>query len=216
MTLAVAGIWGVAAPHAGDPWQTTAPNPESYLPADSTWQIPDLDASVLLPQYAFAQVQEDSTPPTLVSSEFSRATGVLTVTFSETIDVTPATNVVTSKIHIRESGNYTGGTTLSAGELGTTADGTTISFTLIASNRAAVAGLTTPELTIEPGAVRDTSGNLVVGTFDVSTAVFVDATSVLSQDDAPTGMAFSNDGLKMFVVGDQKNGIKRIHTVYRL
>jgi hypothetical protein len=37
--------------------------------------------------------------------------------------------------------------------------------------------------------------------FDVSTAVFVDSFSVAAQDVAPTGVAFSSNGLKMFVVG---------------
>ena len=55
----------------------------------------------------------DSTPPTFVSSELDSATGVLTITFSEEIDATPATNVVPAKMHIRESGSYTGGITLS-------------------------------------------------------------------------------------------------------
>ena len=140
-------------------------------------------------------------PPTFVSSELDSATGVLTITFSEEIDATPATNVVPTKIHVRESGSYTGGITLAAGELGTAADGATISFTLTVPHLATVAGLTTPELTIEPGAVRDTSDNLIVGTFDVSTAVFVDAFSVSSEEATPRGMAFSSDGAKMFVVG---------------
>ena len=174
--------------------------------APGSWSLPDGILSMGTPQYAFAQ-NPDSTPPTFVSSGLDSTTGVLTITFSETIDVTPATNVVPTKIHIRESGNYTGGTTLSAGELGTTADGTTISFTLTASNNATVAGLTTPELTIEPGAVRDTSSNLIDGTFDVFTAAFVSVTSIVSQEAIPTGMAFSNDGLKMFVVGRGQNNI---------
>ena len=37
--------------------------------------------------------------------------------------------------------------------------------------------------------------------FDVSTANFTTATSIASQDGDPAGMAFSNDGAKMFVVG---------------
>jgi len=37
--------------------------------------------------------------------------------------------------------------------------------------------------------------------FDVSTATFVDAFSVASQETAPYGIAFNNDGTKMFVVG---------------
>ena len=90
-------------------------------------------------------------PPTFVSSELDPATMVLTITFSETIDVTPKTNVDAAKIHIRESGNYTGGgITLSADEFGTTTDASTISFTLTEPRLATVQGLTTPELTIEP------------------------------------------------------------------
>ena len=149
-------------------------------------------------------------PPTFDSSVLNTVTGVLRITFSETIDV-DLTN--STKIHIRESGNYTGGITLSADELdiaAATADGTAISFNLNKSRLAAVAELTTtPELTIEPGAVQDTFGNLIDGTFDVSTAVFVNATSVSSQDTKPYGIAFSNNGTKMFVVGDDHNNINQ-------
>ncbi len=143
-------------------------------------------------------------PPSFVSSILNSTSGALAITFSEDIDVTPATNVVPAKIHIRESGNYTGGgITLNAAELDTTVDGTTISFALNASRLATVVALTVPELTIEPGAVQDTSGTLIDGTFDVSTAVFVDATSISAKEDAPRGLAFSSDGTKMFVVGYQ-------------
>ena len=136
-------------------------------------------------------------PPTFVSSELDIDTGVLTITFSETID---AANIVPAKMHIRESGNYTHGTTLTAGELDTDADGATVSFTLTPSHRAAVAGLAAPELTIEPGAVRDESGNLIVGTFDASTRTFVDATSIQTQASLPEDIAFSNNGTKMFIL----------------
>ena len=146
-------------------------------------------------------VTPDITPPTFVSSELDTATRVLTITFSEIID---ATNVDAAKIHIRESGTYTGGITLTANELVTTTNASTISFTLTMPHLETVKGLTTPELTVEPGAVRDTSGNLIVGTFDVSTASYAgngERFSVSGQELAPQGMAFSNDGLKMFVVG---------------
>ena len=43
--------------------------------------------------------------------------------------------------------------------------------------------------------------------FDVSTATFVDSFSVGSQDTVPTGVAFSADGTKMFVVGGFDNNI---------
>ena len=184
-----------------------AAQPGGWTGAPSGAAVPDAwppsgDAAFagLLPGYAFAQVQD--TPPTFVSSILNDTSGALAITFSEDIDVTPATNVVPAKIHVRESGNYTGGgITLSASELSTTADGATISFALNASRLATVAALGTPELTIEPGAVQDTSGDLIEGTFDVSTAVFVDATSIRSNESGPRGLAFSSDGTKMFVTG---------------
>ena len=198
MTLVVTG-GGIAMLHAGEPGQVAAPNPESYLPTGDIWQILDLATPAPFPGYAFAQSPPDSTPPTFVSSELDGTTGVLTITFSEAID---AANVVPAKIHVRASGNYMHGVTLTAGEHGTVADGATISFNLNATRLAAAVGLATPELTIEPGAVRDVSGNLIIGTFEASTAAFVDSFSVLPQSSGPQGMAFSSDGGKMFVVGN--------------
>jgi len=43
--------------------------------------------------------------------------------------------------------------------------------------------------------------------FDVSTASFVDAFSVASQEGGPQGLAFSNDGLKMFIVGSANDKV---------
>ena len=203
VSLMVIGVGGGAeVQHAVKPGQIVASDPAPYHLTGNTWSIPDLSASQS--GYAFAQTP-DSTPPTFVSSELDTATRVLTITFSETID---ATNVDAAKIHIRESGTYTGGITLTANELVTTTNASTISFTLTMPHLETVKGLTTPELTVEPGAVRDTSGNLIVGTFDVSTATFANVVfSVSGQERTPTGMAFSNDGAKMFVVGDQGNDI---------
>ena len=146
-------------------------------------------------------VNVQTPPPIFGSSELDLSTGVLMITFSETIDVTPKTNVDAAKIHIRESGTYTGGVTLTTSELGTTADGKTISFTLTPAHLKAVRGLATPELTVGFGAVQDMFGHPIANTFDVSTARFVDSFLVVQQDDTPSGMAFSNDGAKMFVVG---------------
>ena len=141
------------------------------------------------------------TPPTFVSSKLDSETGVLTIIFSKDIDATPNTRIVPDKIHIRESGSYTGGVTLTAGELGTTADGTTISFTLNVAHLKTVAELSDPKLTIDPGAVQDTSGNLIEGTFDVSTATYVRKYSVESGNSTLTDVEFSNNGTKMFIVG---------------
>ena len=196
VTFAAAAVLSSVVIHTADPGYAYVPGLEPYLPAGDVWQVPDFSA--YMPGYAFAQVQ-DTTPPVFVSSDFHMGAGVLSITFSEDIDVTPATNVVPSKIHIRESGIYIHGVTLTADELDTNTDGATISFTLTASHLATLAGMSTPELTIEAGAVSDTTGN-PIGTFDVSTASFVEATSVVSQTAIPTGMAFSSNGTKMFVV----------------
>ena len=194
--------------HAVKLGQIVASDPTPYHLTGDAWSILDLSASQS--GYAFAQTL-DSTPPTFVSSELDPTTGVLRITFSETIDATPTTNIDPTKIHIRESGNYTGGgITLTAGELGTTADASTISFTLTEPRLVTVTKLTTPELTIEPGAVRDASGNLIVGTFDLSTVSYNGDDEILlvsGQDRLPDGMAFSNDGAKMFVVGNDGNDI---------
>ena len=48
--------------------------------------------------------------------------------------------------------------------------------------------------------------------FDVSTASFVDAFSVSSQDDDPRDIAFDPSGRYMFIVGDQGNDVN----VYKL
>ena len=97
-------------------------------------------------------------------------------------------------------------------ELATTTDASTISFNLNIAPRGSCSGLTTPELTIEPGAVQGMFGNLIDGTFDVSTASYngdAEKFSVSSQDTEPYGIAFSNDGTKMFVVGDDHNNINQ-------
>ena len=43
--------------------------------------------------------------------------------------------------------------------------------------------------------------------FDISTASFVDAFSVSSQESEPTGIAFNDDGLKMFIVGSNGDDV---------
>jgi len=43
--------------------------------------------------------------------------------------------------------------------------------------------------------------------WDISTASFVDSFSVASQDTGPTGIAFSNNGKKMFISGNQNDSI---------
>jgi DNA-binding beta-propeller fold protein YncE len=43
--------------------------------------------------------------------------------------------------------------------------------------------------------------------FDVSTAIFIDSFSVASEEISPNGIAFNNDGTKMFITGNNKDNI---------
>ena len=45
------------------------------------------------------------------------------------------------------------------------------------------------------------------GAYDISTATYVRDFSVAGKDTYPSGIAFSNDGTKMFVVGDAGNEV---------
>ena len=100
----------------------------------------------------------DGTPPDTVSPTFGSATyntgtGSLTVTFSESIS---DTTVDLSKMHVRESGNSSGGVTLTGTP---TVTGSTLTVDLSTSEQDTVNVMTTPKLDIDAGAVSDTSSN---------------------------------------------------------
>ena len=104
----------------------------------------------------------DTTKPTFSSAAYTTGSGQLAITFSEPLD---SAKHVATKLHIRESGSNMGGVTLSNGTI--TANGTnSLTITLSNSNRTAVAGLTTPQLDIDAGAVSDTSGNQIAAAAD--------------------------------------------------
>ena len=54
---------------------------------------------------------------------------------------------------------------------------------------------------IDGGTGDDVNEYALSAPFDASTRRFVDATSISEQETSPTGMAFSSDGAKMFVIG---------------
>ena len=116
--------------------------------------------------FAISLLSVDTTKPTFTSSALNEGTGVFTITFSETIDGTPSTNIVPTSLFIRETGASSGGVTLSASELTTNTDGTTISFTLTEANRQLVIAMTTPQLDIGASAVKDTSSNAILAADD--------------------------------------------------
>lgn len=116
--------------------------------------------------FAISLLSTDTTKPTFTSAALNEGTGVFTITFSETIDGTPSTNIIPTSLFIRETGASSGGVTLSASELTTSTDGTTISFTLTEANRQLVIAMTTPQLDIGASAVKDTSSNAILAADD--------------------------------------------------
>ena len=168
------------------------------------FQVGGIDAGSMVPGHAFAQSTTYETAPEFSSATLDRGTGVLLVTFDEVID---ADSIDPAKFHVREQGYSTGGVTLSIAELDTDADSATVAFALNPANLATVNLLGTPELVIDPSAVSDLNGNMFVGTFDVTSASHAGNFSVGSYDDAPTGIAFSPDGTKMFVVGNANDSV---------
>ena len=142
----------------------------------------------------------DSVPPTLVSSALDIATGALTMAFSEAID---AASVVHSKMHVRESGTYEGRRDPDRRRAWHRCRcGSTISFALTPAHLEAVRGLATPELTIEPGGRAGQRSGTPSPAPLTSPPPHSSIRSPSRHRTWPqTGVAFSNDGAKMFVVG---------------
>ncbi len=102
----------------------------------------------------------DTTSPTFSSAVLNEGTGILAITFSETIN---ASSINSTGFSIRDNNNNTntGIVTLSNLELTTTANGDTISFNMTMANRQSVITFTTSVLDIDAGAVQDINGNAI-------------------------------------------------------
>ena len=98
----------------------------------------------------------DGIAPALSSAALNEGTGVLTLTFTETVDVSEMNE---SSISIREQGSSSGGVALSASVRTTAADSATVSFELSEQDRQAVIAMTTPQLDLGAGAASDSSSN---------------------------------------------------------
>ena len=105
----------------------------------------------------------DGLAPALASAALDEGTGVLTLTFTEAIDVSEMNE---SSISIREQGASSGGVALSASARTTAADSATVSFTLFEQGRRAVIAMATPQLDVSAGAVRDPDGNTIAASAD--------------------------------------------------
>ena len=103
----------------------------------------------------------DLSGPTALSAALDAGTGELTVTFDETVDATPASQVDVSRFYMRDSG---GGADARPTSLGSAAvdefDRTSLTVTLTEEQRqAALSYSAAPLLDIAAGAVSDAAGN---------------------------------------------------------
>ncbi len=103
----------------------------------------------------------DTIPPAFSSAVLNVETGVITIQFSETINVSTINPIGLS---IRD--NNSGAVTLSVSELITTANGRTISFNMSQTKLASVTAFTMSVLDIDAAAVSDVSGNKIIVSTD--------------------------------------------------
>ena len=102
----------------------------------------------------------DTVRPSFDSAAYVSSTGILALTFDEPI----SGGSFPSKIHVRESGQSSGGVTLTGASW--TTSGSTVKFFLESSHKSGIAALGTPQLDIDAGAVSDVAGNKIARTVD--------------------------------------------------
>ena len=112
----------------------------------------------------------DTSPPAFTSAAYSTGSGLLTITFSEPLNATAHLD----RLHLRDTGESTGGVTLTGAT--SAISGSDLTVTLTSSQRSSVASLTTPQLDIDRNAVFDTSGNGITPAADRAVTVTVNNT----------------------------------------
>ena len=94
--------------------------------------------------------------PVLTSAALNEETGILEITFMDTVDTTPASTVDLSGLTIHDSGQSV---SLAGATLRTEADSAVISIELTEIQSRSVAAMASPRLDISSSAVADTLGN---------------------------------------------------------
>ena len=105
----------------------------------------------------------DDAAPEIVSVLMDMATGILEITFSDRIDVTPASIVYTEDMTIHDSGQSV---SLAGATLRTEADSAVISIELTEGQRQSVATLVSPLLDVIYYGITDTDGNPIESSSD--------------------------------------------------
>ncbi len=105
----------------------------------------------------------DDVAPEIVSVLMDMATGILEITFSDRIDVTPASIVYTEDMTIHDSGQSV---SLAGATLRTEADSAVISIELTEGQRQSIATLVSPLLDVIYYGIADTDGNPIESSSD--------------------------------------------------
>ncbi len=153
--------------------------------------IRDMSSNPLHAVTKAVSTTNDTTAPTLSSAALDEGTGILTLTFSETVDVSSASDGTQFEIRGGASAadGSAGEVTLSTAEIQSgQSDGTAFKFVLNETSRQAVISLSDPHMYIAAGAITDTAtptANSIAakaaGT-DISQTFDDDAPSVSSAD----------------------------------
>ena len=178
--------------------------------------IRDKHDNQLLAVTGAVSTTNDTAAPTLSSAALDEGTGILTLTFSETVDVSSASDGARFEIRDGASAtdNLAGEAVLSTAEIQSgQSDGTAFKFVLNETSRQAVIALADPHVYIAAGAITDTAtptansiaakatGTDISQTFDddapsVSSADVHEDTGVLTATFSETVDVSSADGAK--------------------
>ena len=124
---------------------------------------------------------DDTAPPVFSSATYSTGSGQLAITFSESLNGT----VHLDRLHVRDSGQSSGGATLTGAAQSVA--GSALTVTLTPEQRTAVESLGTPQLDIDAGAVSDANDNEIAASPDNAIAVDDTAPPVFSSATYSTG-----------------------------
>ena len=137
----------------------TAPNPiELDVLAGAVADIAATPNFVLETNDTSIFVQSDTTPPLIPSATFDESFNLLTISFTENVDVTPVTQVDLSGIFVTEDGTFDANV-LTGATVNNLVDGNPISITVTDAQKAGIIALISPVLDVSAGSFVDLSGN---------------------------------------------------------
>ena len=118
--------------------------------------VTDTSGNPIYPSLDNIITVNDTAAPEIVSATLDQVTGILEITFSDRVDVTPATNVYLGGMTVSDSGQSI---TLTGATLKTVADSAVISIEMTGDQRRSVAALASPLLGMGYYDIIDTDGN---------------------------------------------------------